>query len=69
MKNVLFLEGRCLSYSGGVAYHPIVDILKANFDIRDADGDLEIRDKVKKGMKILEIDEASNLPYLWSFFR
>ena len=67
-EDVMFLEGRCLSYSRGIAYHPVVDILKASFDIRDDDGDIEIRDKVKKGMKILRIDEASNLPYLLEFF-
>ncbi len=67
-ENALFLEGRCLSYSGGVAYHPVVDILKANFDIRDDDGDIEIGDKVKMGMKILEIDVASNLPYILELF-
>ncbi len=62
--DVMFLEGRCLSYSRGIAYHPIIDILKANFDIRESDGDSEIREKVKKGLKILELDEASMLPYL-----
>ena len=66
--DVWFLEGRCLSYSRGVAYHPIIDILKANFDIRDGDGDSEIREKVKRGLKILGTDEASTLPYLLELF-
>jgi class 3 adenylate cyclase/tetratricopeptide (TPR) repeat protein len=61
---VMFLEGRCLSYSSSVAYHPIIDILKANFDIRRDDGDSEIREKVKKGLEIIGIDETSSLPYL-----
>jgi len=63
-EDVTFLEGRCLSYSRGVAYHPVVDILKANFDILEGDGDLKIRKKVKKGLKILVADEPSTLPYL-----
>ena len=63
-EDVTFLEGRCLSYSRAVAYHPIIDILKANFDIHESDGDLEIREKVKKGLKMLDADEASTLPYL-----
>ena len=41
-EDATFLEGKCLSYSRGVAYHPIIDILKSNFDIRDTDDDLEI---------------------------
>jgi len=63
-EDVMFLEGRCLSYSGGVAYHPIIDILKANLDIREGDKDSAIREKAKKGLKVLDIDEASTLPYL-----
>jgi len=59
-----FLEGRCLSYSRGVAYHPIIDLLKSNFDIRESDEDYQIRDKVKEGLKQLGVDEASTLPYL-----
>jgi class 3 adenylate cyclase len=61
---ITFLEGKCLSYSRGVAYHPIIDILKSNFDMHEGDGDIEIREKVKKGLKILGADEASTLPYL-----
>ena len=63
-EDVIFLEGRCLSYSRGVAFFPIIDILKANFDIREGDRDTEIREKVKKGLEILRTDEASTLPYL-----
>ena len=66
--DVMFLEGRCLSYSSGVAYHPIMDILKANFDIRSGDGDSEIRKKVKRGLEIIGLDEASSLPYLLELF-
>jgi len=63
-EDLTFLEGRCLSYSRGVAYHPVIDILKANFDIHEGDGDFEITEKVKRGLKILGADEASTLPYL-----
>lgn len=63
-ESVTFLEGLCLSYSRNVAYHPIVDLLKSNFDIHDSDSDHEVRDKVVKGLKILKIDETSTLPYL-----
>jgi len=61
---VTFLEGRCLSYSRNVAYHPVVDLLKANFDIHDNDTDQQIRKKVTAGIKILKVDETSTLPYL-----
>ena len=63
-EDVTFLEGKCLSYGRGMAYHPIIDILKSNFDIREGDRDSEIREKVKRGLKLLEVEEASTLPYL-----
>jgi len=63
-EDINFLEGKCLSYSRGVAYHPVIDILKSNFDIREGEGDQEIREKVKKGLGLIGADEASTLPYL-----
>jgi tetratricopeptide (TPR) repeat protein len=63
-EDVTFLEGRCLSYSRGVAYHPVIDILKANFDIQEGDGDFDIKKKVKRGLKLLGAVEVSTLPYL-----
>ena len=63
-EDVTFLEGKCLSYSRGVAYHPAIDILKSNFDIRAEDRDSEIREKVSRGLKVLGVDEASTLPYI-----
>jgi predicted ATPase/class 3 adenylate cyclase len=62
-EDVTFLEGKCLSYSKGVPYHLHIDTLKANFDIREGDSDSEIREKVKKGIKIVRADEDSTLPY------
>ena len=63
-EDVTFLEGRCLSYSKGVAYHPVIDILKANFDIIEEDGDHEVREKVIRGLKFIGADERATLPYL-----
>jgi class 3 adenylate cyclase len=63
-ENVTFLEGKCLSYGRGVAYHPVIDILKSNFNIQEGEGDQEIREKVKRGLKIMKVDEPSTLPYL-----
>jgi class 3 adenylate cyclase/tetratricopeptide (TPR) repeat protein len=63
-ENVTFLEGRCFSYSRGVAYHPFIDILKSNFNIQEEEEDLESREKVKRGLRIIGVDEPSTLPYL-----
>ncbi|KKL47383.1 hypothetical protein LCGC14_2336090, partial [marine sediment metagenome] len=63
-EDVTFLEGKCLSYSRGVVYHPVIDIVKSNFDIMEGDGDSEIREKLKRGLKTIGTDEDSTLPYL-----
>lgn len=63
-ENVTFLEGTCLSFSRAIVYHPIIDILKANFDIRHGDSGLQIINKVKSGLKELRTDQTATLPYL-----
>jgi class 3 adenylate cyclase/tetratricopeptide (TPR) repeat protein len=63
-EDITFLEGRCLSYSRNIAYHPIVDVLRANFDIQDTDIDQVVREKVTRFLSALNIEEASTLPYL-----
>jgi class 3 adenylate cyclase len=63
-ENASFFEGRCLSYSQGVSYHPVIDILKQNFDIKEADRDVEIREKVMRGLEALGTGTASILPYI-----
>jgi class 3 adenylate cyclase/tetratricopeptide (TPR) repeat protein len=63
-EDVTFLEGKCLSYSRGVAYHPVIDILKSNFNILDGDDCNTIRDKVTKWLKTVGVDETNILPYL-----
>ncbi len=63
-EEVTFFEGKCLSYSRAVAYHPITDILKSSFLIEDQESDSDITGKVRRGLAILGVDETSTLPYL-----
>ena len=63
-ENVTFMEGKCLSYGRGMTYHPIIDIIKSNFDIQEEDTNSEIREKVRGGLKLLGVDESSALPYI-----
>jgi predicted ATPase len=37
--------------------------VKSNFDIKDGDGDFEIREKLKRGLNIIGVNESSTLPY------
>jgi class 3 adenylate cyclase/tetratricopeptide (TPR) repeat protein len=63
-EDATLLEGKCLSYGTGTAYHPLIDILRSNFNVRDDDADFEIREKVKKGLEVLKVEPGSTLPYL-----
>jgi class 3 adenylate cyclase/tetratricopeptide (TPR) repeat protein len=63
-EDVTFIEGRCLSYSTNVAYHPIIDLLKATYEIHEGDDDDRIKEKVKRGLKEQGVDEASTLPFI-----
>jgi len=63
-EEVTFLEGKSLSYSRGVVYHPVIDMLKSNFDVQEDDAASRITEKVKEGLRVLGADELSMLPYL-----
>jgi class 3 adenylate cyclase/tetratricopeptide (TPR) repeat protein/ABC-type lipoprotein export system ATPase subunit len=63
-EEVTFLEGKCLSYSQNVSFHPVIDLLKSNFNIKEGEEDNQIREKFEKGLKQLDVDEASTLSYL-----
>jgi len=63
-EDVLFLEGKCLSYSKGVAYHPVIDILKSTFRIQEGEEDSVVRQQILEGLEFLDIEESGILPYL-----
>ncbi len=63
-EDVNFLEGKCLSYSRGVAYHPVIDVLRSSFAIQEGAADPQIKDRFKRGLNSIGVDEPSTLPYL-----
>ena len=60
-EDVAFLEGRCLSYGRGTAYHPIIEILKSVFDLNPGEEEEIEREKVARGLRRLKIPEGANL--------
>jgi class 3 adenylate cyclase/tetratricopeptide (TPR) repeat protein len=66
--DLTILEGKCLSYGRGMAYHPLVEILKSSFEIQEGEEESGIRRKLKEGLKTLEIDEGVYLPFLLELF-
>ncbi len=63
-EDVTILEGKCLSYSRGIVYHPIVDIVKSNFNLMDGDDDGAVREKLTRGLDRLGVDLNATLPYI-----
>jgi len=63
-QDVTSIEGRCLLYGKGAAYHVMTDLLRSAFNIRESDGDDRIRDRVKRGLQGMGIEEARTSPYL-----
>jgi class 3 adenylate cyclase/tetratricopeptide (TPR) repeat protein len=59
-----FLEGRCLSYGRGMAYHPLIEILKSVFIVQEGEEDAEVRRKVNEALKSLQVEEGPYLPFL-----
>ncbi len=58
-EDLIFLEGKCLSYGRDVAYHPVVDLFRGYFNIIDSDDDTSVRVKVANGMKAAGADQES----------
>jgi len=64
----VFLEGCCIHYGSAMAYLPILDILKAYFEIEEEDREFIIRKKIEE--KIFNLDETlkNALPPLQDLF-
>jgi class 3 adenylate cyclase/tetratricopeptide (TPR) repeat protein len=59
-----WLEGRCISFGRSIALHPVVDMLKRNFRIEEADSEATIASKIEQGVIPLGGSLRSLVPYL-----
>jgi class 3 adenylate cyclase/tetratricopeptide (TPR) repeat protein len=48
---VTWLEGRCVSFGQTIPFLPLVEQLRVNFGIEEADGEAEILAKIEQGMR------------------
>ncbi|MDM7999520.1 MAG: adenylate/guanylate cyclase domain-containing protein [Dehalococcoidia bacterium] len=62
-EDITCVEGRCLSYSSGVAYHPFIDMLKSGFGIAEGEEERQIRDDVSRGLKEWGVNDPGVVPY------
>ena len=63
-KQVTYLEGRCLSYGSSIPYHPIIDLLRNNCDIRETDAPENIAEKVRFALREVGLDAEESALYL-----
>jgi class 3 adenylate cyclase/tetratricopeptide (TPR) repeat protein len=59
-----WLEGHCISYGKNIPYLPIIDILKGNFGVQEADNDAAIIRKVDEGTAHWDEGAEATVPYL-----
>lgn len=64
---VLHLAGRCLSFTGGVPYLPILYLLRHLWEIGEGEGGEGVAAKVEAGLRRAEIEGEEALPFLLSW--
>jgi len=67
-EDVILLQGQCSSYSINTPYFTVIDILKDNFRIMRGDSPLEIKEKIRRGLKNVDADQEQTLPYILDLF-
>ena len=61
---VTWLTGRCISYGKEMAYLPIIDLLKHNFQVEEGDDDATISAKIERGMEALGAELQPAIPHI-----
>jgi class 3 adenylate cyclase/tetratricopeptide (TPR) repeat protein len=67
-ERIIWLEGHCVAHGQNAAYLPILEILRTNFQIEDGDTSLQLRDKLRRGIRQLDASLEGFLPYLGEMF-
>ena len=67
-KRLTYLEGRCLSYGRAIPYLPLLDLLRHNCGITEADGPEVIAAKVHRSLQEVGMTPDEWTPYLLHLF-
>jgi class 3 adenylate cyclase/tetratricopeptide (TPR) repeat protein len=65
---IIWLEGHCVAHGQNTPYLPLVEILRTNFQIEDGDTTLQLREKLRRGIRQLDVSLEGLLPYLGELF-
>ncbi len=63
-RDVTYLEGRCFSYATAIPYVPVVELLRNNFRLSDADTPETIINKVRRSLGQIGMEPDEGAPYL-----
>jgi class 3 adenylate cyclase len=61
---VHWLSGHCVAHGQTTPYLPLLEILRTNFQIEEEDNPLQIREKLRQGVQLLDLSLAQTLPFL-----
>jgi class 3 adenylate cyclase/tetratricopeptide (TPR) repeat protein len=67
-ERIIWLEGHCVAQGQNTPYLPILEILRTNFQIEDGDTSLQLREKLRRGIRHLDASLEGCLPYLDELF-
>jgi class 3 adenylate cyclase/tetratricopeptide (TPR) repeat protein len=67
-ERITWLEGHCVAYGHDTPYLPLLEILRANFHIEEGDTPLQIQEKLRQGLRQLDLPLEESLPLLGELF-
>lgn len=65
---ITWLEGQCSASSQAVPYQPILHMMRMTFRIENEDSASQIQEKIRRGVRQLELDPDAVLPVLETLF-
>jgi class 3 adenylate cyclase/tetratricopeptide (TPR) repeat protein len=66
---VTWLEGQCSAYGQGTPYLPFLEVLRAIFQIEDGDHPLQVEEKLRRGVQLLDGGLEDVLPFMRELFQ
>jgi class 3 adenylate cyclase/tetratricopeptide (TPR) repeat protein len=63
-----WLEGHCLPYGKTIPFGPVLEMLRTEFHIEEGDNALQVKDKLRHGMRSLDPGLEHALPFVEALF-
>jgi len=67
-ERVTWLEGHCVAYGRKTPYWPVLEILRTYFQVEEGDNPLQIQEKLREDLRLLEPALEGVLPFLYELF-